>query len=126
MVDDLIFNTKEIIKKNNISSCDQISHFNKNIVCFSDDIKDQELKLKSFLKKNMYEHARVKRMTIKAKKIITDLFELFIEEPSLLPTEWSEFENKNQKLTKVCDYISGMTDKYAISMHKKFFDLYNL
>ena len=126
MVDDLIFNTKEIIKKNNISSCDQILNFNKNIVCFSDDIKDQELKLKSFLKKNMYEHARVKRMTIKAKKIITDLFELFIEEPSLLPTEWSEFENKDQKLTKVCDYISGMTDKYAISMHKKFFDLYNL
>ena len=126
MVDDLIFNTKEIIKKNNISSCDQILNFNKNIVCFSDDIKDQELKLKSFLKKNMYEHARVKRMTIKAKKIITDLFELFIEEPSLLPTEWSEFENKNQKLTKVCDYISGMTDKYAINMHKKFFDLYNL
>ena len=126
MVDDLIFNTKEIIKKNNISSCDQILNFNKNIVCFSDDIKDQELKLKSFLKKNMYEHARVKSMTIKAKKIITDLFELFIEEPSLLPTEWSEFENKDQKLTKVCDYISGMTDKYAINMHKKFFDLYNL
>ena len=126
MIDDLICNTNEIIKKNNISSCDQILSFNKNIVCFSDDIKDQELKLKSFLKKNMYEHARVKRMTIKAKKIITDLFELFIEEPSLLPTEWSEFENKDQKLTKVCDYISGMTDKYAINMHKKFFDLYNL
>jgi len=126
MVDDLISNTKEIIKKNNISSCEQILNFNKNIVCFSDDIKDQELKLKSFLKNNMYEHAIVKRMTIKAKKIITDLFELFIEEPSLLPTEWSEFENKDQKLTKVCDYISGMTDKYAINMHKKFFDLYNL
>ena len=126
MVDDLIFNTKEIIKKDNISSYDQILNLNKNIVCFSDDIKDQELKLKSFLKKNMYEHARVKRMTIKAKKIITDLFELFIEEPSLLPTEWNEFENKDQKFTKVCDYISGMTDKYAINMHKKFFDLYNL
>ena len=126
MIDDLILNTKEIIKNNNISSYDQILSFNKNIVCFSDDIKDQELKLKSFLKKNMYEHARVKRMTIKAKKIITDLFDLFIEEPSLLPTEWSKFENKDQKLTKVCDYISGMTDKYAINMHKKFFDLYNL
>ncbi len=126
MVDDLIFNTKEIIKKNNISSYDQILSLNKKIVCFSDDIKDQELKLKNFLKKNMYEHAQVKRMTIKAKKIITDLFELFIEEPSLLPTEWTEFENKDQKLIKVCDYISGMTDKYAINMHKKFFDLYNL
>ena len=126
MVDDLIFNTKEIIKKDNISSYDQILNFNKNVVCFSDYIKDQELKLKSFLKKNMYEHARVKRMTIKAKKIITDLFELFIDEPSLLPPEWRNFDNHDQKLTKVCDYISGMTDKYAINMHKKFFDLYNL
>ena len=74
----------------------------------------------------MYEHARVKRMTIKAKKIITDLLELFIDEPSLLPPEWRNFDNHDQKLTKVCDYISGMTDKYAINMHKKFFDLYNL
>ena len=126
MVDDLIVNTKENIKKNKINSYDQILNLNQNIVCFSDHIVDQELKLRNFLKKNMYEHARVKRMTIKAKKIITDLFELFIDEPSLLPTEWRNFDNHDQKLTKVCDYISGMTDKYAINMHKKFFDLYNL
>ena len=126
MVDDLIVNTKENIKKNNINSYDQILNLNQNIVCFSDHIVDQESKLRNFLKNNMYEHARVKRMTIKAKKIITDLFELFIDEPSLLPTEWRNFDNHDQKLTKVCDYISGMTDKYAINMHKKFFDLYNL
>ena len=126
MVDDLIVNTKENIKKSKINSYDQILNLNQNIVCFSDHIVGQELKLRNFLKKNMYEHARVKRMTIKAKKIITDLFELFIDEPSLLPTEWRNFDNHDQKLTKVCDYISGMTDKYAINMHKKFFDLYNL
>lgn len=126
MVDDLIVNTKENIKKNKINSYDQILNLNQNIVCFSDHIVGQELKLRNFLKKNMYEHARVKRMTIKAKKIITDLFELFIDEPSLLPPEWRNFDNHDQKLTKVCDYISGMTDKYAINMHKKFFDLYNL
>lgn len=126
MVDDLIVNTKENIKKNKINSYNQILNLNQNIVCFSDHIVSQELKLRNFLKKNMYEHARVKRMTIKAKKIITDLFELFIDEPSLLPPEWRNFENHDQKLTKVCDYISGMTDKYAINMHKKFFDLYNL
>ena len=68
----------------------------------------------------MYEHARVKRMTIKAKKIITDLFELLVKETSLLPLEWRNFNNNDQKLIKVCDYISGMTDKYAINMHKKF------
>jgi dGTPase len=126
MVDDLIVNTKENIKKNKINSYNQILNLNQNIVCFSDHIVGQELKLRNFLKKNMYEHARVKRMTIKAKKIITDLFELFIDEPSLLPPEWRNFDNHDQKLTKVCDYISGMTDKYAINMHKKFFDLYNL
>ena len=126
MVDDLIVNTKENIKKNKINSYNQILTLNQNIVCFSDHIAGQELKLRNFLKKNMYEHARVKRMTIKAKKIITDLFELFIDEPSLLPLEWRNFDNHDQKLIKVCDYISGMTDKYAINMHKKFFDLYNL
>ena len=126
MVDDLIVNTKENIKKNKINSYNQILNLNQNIVCFSDYIVGQELKLRNFLKKNMYEHARVKRMTIKAKKIITDLLELFIDEPSLLPPEWRNFDNHDQKLTKVCDYISGMTDKYAINMHKKFFDLYNL
>ena len=126
MVDDLIVNTKENIKKNKINSYNQILNLNQNIVSFSDHIVGQELKLRNFLKKNMYEHARVKRMTIKAKKIITDLFELFIDEPSLLPPEWRNFDNHDQKLTKVCDYISGMTDKYAINMHKKFFDLYNL
>jgi len=126
MVDDLIVNTKANIKKNNINSYNQILNLNKNMVCFSNHIIDQELKLKKFLKKNMYEHTRVKRMTIKAKKIIKDLFELFVDEPSLLPSEWRKFDNNDQKLTKVCDYISGMTDKYAINMHKKFFDLYNL
>ena len=126
MVDDLIVNTKENIKKNKINSYDQILNLNQNIVCFSDHIVDQELKLRNFLKKNMYEHARVKRMTIKAKKIITDLFELFIDEPNLLPHEWRNFDNHDLQLIKVCDYISGMTDKYDINMHKKFFDLYNL
>ena len=126
MVDDLIINTKENIKKYKIKSYEDILQLNNSIVSFSEPIVEQELKLKNFLKINMYEHARVKRMTIKAKKIITDLFELLVKETSLLPLEWRNFNNNDQKLIKVCDYISGMTDKYAINMHKKFFDLYNL
>ncbi len=126
MVDDLIINTKENIKKYKIKSYEDILQLNNSIVSFSEPIVEQELKLKNFLKINIYEHARVKRMTIKAKKIITDLFELLVKETSLLPLEWRNFNNNDQKLIKVCDYISGMTDKYAINMHKKFFDLYNL
>ena len=73
----------------------------------------------------MYLHPRIRTMTIKAKKIISDLFDLFIEEPSLMPSNWNRFTNDKQKFINVCDYISGMTDNYAINTHRKFFDLYS-
>jgi dGTPase len=85
----------------------------------------EERKLKLFLKNNMYLHPRIRTMTIKAKKIISDLFDLFIEEPSLMPGNWNRFTNDKQRFINVCDYISGMTDNYAINTHRKFFDLYS-
>ena len=95
------------------------------IVSLSDDMIKEEKKLKLFLKNKMYLHPRIRTMTIKAKKIISDLFDLFIEEPSLMPDNWNTFKNKKQKYINVCDYISGMTDNYAINTHRKFFDLYS-
>ena len=85
----------------------------------------EEKKLKLFLKNKMYLHPRIRTMTIKAKKIISDLFDLFIEEPTLMPENWNIFKNNRQKYINVCDYISGMTDNYAINIHKKYFDLYS-
>ena len=73
----------------------------------------------------MYNHPKVKTMNFKAKKIISDLFDLFSEEPYLLPMHWRTLEEKQNKLINVKDYISGMTDKYAINIHKKYFDLYS-
>ena len=73
----------------------------------------------------MYNHPKVKTMNFKAKKIISDLFDLFVEEPYLLPLNWRDFNDEKQKHTNVTDYISGMTDKYAINIHKKYFDLYS-
>ena len=69
----------------------------------------------------MYMHPKNRTMTIKAKKIVSDLFDLYVKEPDLLPKEWNSFSNKKEKYLLVCDYISGMTDKYAINIHKKFF-----
>ncbi len=126
MVDDLISNTKKNINENRICNYKDVIESRSQIVSFSKHIDKQQKILKKFLKNNMYEHSRVKRMTIKAKKIVSDLFDLYSTETSLLPPEWIEFEDESQKLINVCDYISGMTDKYAINMHKKFFDLYNL
>ena len=125
MVNDLIRNTKENLKKYKIKFSDDIECQIVKIVSLSDGMIKEEKKLKLFLKNKMYLHPRIRTMTIKAKKIISDLFDLFIEEPSLIPDTWNTFENKEQKYTNVCDYISGMTDNYAINIHRKFFDLYS-
>ena len=60
-----------------------------------------------------------------ASPTILDLFDLFIDEPHLMPKNWNIFKDEFDKYTKVSDYISGMTDKFAINTHSKFFDLYS-
>ncbi len=125
MIDDLIKNTQENLKKFKILSANDIVSLDESVVCFSDSMKKNEIELKKFLKEKMYMHPKIRTMTLKAKRIISDLFDLFISESDLLPEKWKKFNNKEQRYFVVCDYISGMTDKYAINTHKKFFDLYN-
>ena len=125
MLDDLIKNTKSNLKKYKVLSANDVISLDKCVVCFSKNMVDDELALKNFLKERMYMHPKIRTMTIKAKKIVSDLFDLYVKEPDLLPKQWIDFKNEREKHTVVCDYISGMTDKYAINIHKKFFDLYN-
>ena len=125
MLDDLIKNTESNLKKYKVLSANDVISLDKCVVCFSKSMVDDELALKNFLKERMYMHPKIRTMTIKAKKIVSDLFDLYVKEPDLLPKQWIDFENEREKHIVVCDYISGMTDKYAINIHKKFFDLYN-
>ncbi len=125
MVDDLIRNTKENLKKLKIKNSIDILESQETLVLLSGEMQEKEKKLKQFLRKKMYNHPKVKTMNFKAKKIISDLFDLFSEEPYLLPMHWRTLEEKQNKLINVKDYISGMTDKYAINIHKKYFDLYS-
>ena len=125
MVDDLIRNTKQNIQNFKIKNCYEILELDKPLVIFGDEMKNKEKKLKVFLKNKMYNHPKVKTMNFKAKKIVSDLFDLYIDEPYLLPTGWRNFKNENEKYVNVSDYISGMTDNYAINIHKKYFDLYS-
>ena len=85
----------------------------------------EEKNLREFLKNKMYDHPKVKTMNFKAKKIISDLFDLFLDEPYLLPNNWKEFNDNSEKYINIADYISGMTDNFAINIHKKYFDLYS-
>ena len=125
MVDDLIRNTKQNIQNFKIKNCNEILELDSPLVIFGDEMKIKEKNLKVFLKNKMYNHPKVKTMNFKAKKIVSDLFDLYIDEPYLLPIGWRNFKNENEKYVNVSDYISGMTDNYAINIHKKYFDLYS-
>jgi len=87
---------------------------------FSKEIADQNQKLKQFLRKNLYHHYKVNRMSAKAARIVRELFTAFFENTGLLPDEFQVYAELD-KARAVADYIAGMTDRFAIREHRKLF-----
>jgi len=84
--------------------------------------------LRAFLKRHMYRHTEVNRMTSKARRIVVDLFEILSREPESLPSEWraaAEGADPVRLQRIVGDYIAGMTDRYAMLEHRRLFDIYS-
>jgi dGTPase len=87
---------------------------------FSSQVAEQNQKLKQFLRKNLYHHYKVNRMSSKAARIVRELFEAFFENLGLLPNEF-QVSAEIDKARAVADYIAGMTDRFAIREHRKLF-----
>ncbi len=99
------------------------------LISFSSPMREQNLELKRFLRTNLYRHYRVHRMTAKAARTITALFEAFIDDPRLLPDEARQLTSMREqnngmrgRARGVADYIAGMTDRYAIAEYERTFD----
>src|SRR5262249_34989562 len=94
------------------------------LIRFSDPGRDEAVAVKRFLRKNLYQHYQVNRMTSKARRIIGDLFAAFMREPALLaPSYQVPEQNPQQQARKIADYIAGMTDRYAMREHKRLFQI---
>jgi dGTPase len=78
--------------------------------------------LKDFLYKNLYQNHRVIRMQVKAERIISDLFTAYQKHPLMLPKHIQNGIEKKGLERSICDYIAGMTDRFAIDEHQKLFD----
>lgn len=91
-----------------------------NLIGFSKEVAEQNLKLKQFLRKNLYHHYQVNRMSAKASRIVQELFHCFYENVGLLPDEFQNYA-KTDKARAVADYIAGMTDRFAIREHRRLF-----
>jgi len=115
MVKDIIQNTKKNIKKENIHELKDIQNNKYAVVFFSKKMRDFDLSIKEFLRAKMYYSKNVLKKTKKGKIIIKKLFSLIKKNPS-------KFINKNvlksvSKERAVCDFIAGMTDRYAIRIY---------
>ncbi|MGQ9860383.1 MAG: deoxyguanosinetriphosphate triphosphohydrolase [Thiobacillaceae bacterium] len=95
------------------------------LAAFSAEVLEEHLTLKRFLFDNLYRHYRVVRMSEKARRVVRELFAAFTSEPRLLPPEYQDRAADGLERA-VCDYIAGMTDRYAIREHRRLFDIEEL
>ncbi|MHA2343906.1 MAG: deoxyguanosinetriphosphate triphosphohydrolase, partial [Candidatus Hodarchaeales archaeon] len=94
------------------------------IARFSPEMERKNGQLKEFLYDNLYKHHRVLRMADKAERILKSLFEVYSNEPRVLPPHFFSEIERVGKERLICDYIAGMTDRYALDEYKKLFDPY--
>ena len=123
-VTDLVKNTEGLIKKFGLKSESDVRKIPERVVRFSDKMSALRKPLKSFLMTNLYHNYRVVRMSDKASRFIKGLFETYVKNPEQLPSSARLRLGKDDKYRVVCDYIAGMTDRYALDEYKKFFDPY--
>lgn len=124
MVADVLDETRRRLKESGADSPDAVRALDQPMVSFSDKMTESLAAVRRFLYANMYLHYKVKRMKEKGKMVVRDLFAAFLADPMLLPTELQrEAGGAGEEATArvVCDYIAGMTDRYAIEEHRKLF-----
>ncbi len=119
---DLIETTRRQLEAAQIRSVEDVRGAGRRLVGYSDDMAARVRELKDFLFRNMYRHYRVVRMGDKAGRIVRDLFESFVGEPLQLPPHYYERVEREGAHRVVCDYIAGMTDRFALDEHRKLFD----
>jgi len=121
-IDDVLNHTDSLLKNHSIRSVEEVQRLPFNIVGFSEELHRRNRELKDFLFNNLYRHYRVQRMSFKADQILSELFKTYMLEPSVLPKHVQDRMGKSVPERVVCDYIAGMTDRFAIDEHQKLFD----
>ncbi|MDX2275375.1 MAG: deoxyguanosinetriphosphate triphosphohydrolase [Hyphomonadaceae bacterium] len=125
-VDDLVCETERRVSRLKPQSAEDVRALGEPLVGFSDALREEEAVLRRFLMQRMYRHWKVNRSRNHARRIITGLFETFLADPELLPPNWQQGGDGAggvKTARRVCDYIAGMTDDYAIEEHARLFTL---
>jgi len=129
LVSDLIESSTRLLRESAVTSIAEVRLHSRLLVGFSDDTQELNHGLKTFLREHVYKHYKVRRMTSKARRVVSSLFDAFFADPSLMPDEHRQTglrleaaQGLTGRARVVADYIAGMTDRYAILEHRRLFD----
>jgi dGTPase len=126
MVRDLVAETGRRLSESGVKTVDEVRRLGAPVAAFSEEMRNHDRALKRFLYERMYRHYRVNRMSSKARRVVRELFRLFLAEPECLPGEWRAQTRGNEIETAriIADYLAGMTDRFALDEHRRLFDTY--
>ena len=128
MTQSLIEETQRRLDKHRPETVEDVRNMPEPVVALSECMRKSNQHLKSFLFDRMYRHYRVNRMTSNAARVIKELFGVFMEEPECLPKNWrtsfTKMTETKNRARIVSDYISGMTDRYALDEHRRLYSSY--
>ena len=125
-INDLVTETQRRVDAYKPQSAADVRSMPVPLVAFSDALERDQRALRAFLYERMYKHYKVNRMRSQAKRILRELFDLFMAEPETLPDLWrrdAEQATPVRRARLVCDYLAGMTDNYAIDLHRRLFSM---
>jgi dGTPase len=129
LVGDLIDSSAARLASSGVRSIAEVRSHPGPLMGFSEGTRELNHSLKTFLRENVYKHYKVRRMTAKARRVIRELFDVFFNDPTLMPDEHKATGSRLElvqgpagRARAVADYIAGMTDRYAILEHRRLFD----
>jgi dGTPase len=126
MIFDVISQTRKNAVSMGVETSQDVRRANRAVVSFSPQMAGNNAQLQTFLSSHMYQHDVVKAMMTRARRVMRDLFDAYMTNPSQLPHGWQEqgtSHGSSQQARQICDFIAGMTDRYALDEHKRLFDL---
>ena len=119
-VQDIITSTCERIKTRKIRDISDVRKNGHDIVVFGEEMNEKNIELKRFLMTRMYRNERVVKLEKSARKILNGLFHMYIAESHKLPEHVRKLEKVDGRHRMVCDYVAGMTDRYALQQHERW------
>lgn len=124
MIEDVILTSQSNLTLIDPQSADDVRHAKAATVAFSPDMVMSDQGIKSFLFEHMYRTPKVLAVRDNAEIIVGNLFDKYLMEPSLMANEWGEqLPNEDVLPRLVCDYVAGMTDRFALQEHRRLFDV---